>query len=142
MTSTRDEVLSTHVVFFDGVCGLCNRIVHFVLTRDRRSRFRYAPLQGGFASRQLPLRGGNPADLDTMYVLTDGGHLLRESEAAFFVLRELGGIWRALAWLRALPRALTDRGYRFVARRRYGPFGKLDACPVHGPAERGRFIVD
>jgi len=130
------------VLFFDGVCGLCNRLVHFVLTRDRRNRFRYAPLQGGFAGRELPPRGGNPADLDTMYVLAKDGRLLRESEAVFFALQELGGFWRVLAWLRVLPRALTDGGYRLVARGRYGPFGKLDACPVHGPAERGRFIVD
>ncbi len=133
---------ATHVLFFDGVCGLCNRLVHFVLTRDRRARFRYAPLQGGFAARELPPRGGNPADLDTMYLLTADGQLLQRSRAVFFVLRELSGPWRALAWLRVLPRALTDRAYGAVARSRYRPFGKLDACPVHGPAERGRFIMD
>jgi predicted DCC family thiol-disulfide oxidoreductase YuxK len=133
---------ATHILFFDGVCGLCNRAVHFVLTHDRRVRFRYATLQGAFAARELPPRGGNPADLDTMYVLTAGGQLLQQSRAVFFVLRELGGPWRALSWLRVLPRALSDRAYRVVARSRYRPFGRLDACPIHGPAERGRFITD
>jgi predicted DCC family thiol-disulfide oxidoreductase YuxK len=113
-----------------------------VLSRDRRARFRYATLQGGFAARELPPRGGNPGDLDTMYVLTDDGRLLQRSEAVFFVLRELGGLWRLLAWLRVLPRALADWAYRMVARSRYRPFGKLDSCPIHGPAERGRFITE
>ena len=41
----------TNVVFFDGVCGLCNRFVDFVLSRDRRAAIRFAPLQGETARR-------------------------------------------------------------------------------------------
>jgi predicted DCC family thiol-disulfide oxidoreductase YuxK len=48
------EDARTHVVFFDGVCGLCDRWVQFVLPRDRGARFRFAPLQGALAARELP----------------------------------------------------------------------------------------
>jgi hypothetical protein len=34
------------IVLYDGVCGLCNRYVRFVLERDRRRQFRFASLQG------------------------------------------------------------------------------------------------
>jgi predicted DCC family thiol-disulfide oxidoreductase YuxK len=128
------------VIFFDGVCGLCNRLVQFVLARDGAARFRFAPLQGGFARRELVPRGGRPDDLDTMAVLTPEGELLERSRAVLFILRELGGLWKVLSGLRVLPVALTDRAYDLVARSRYRVFGRLDACRVPGPAERDRFI--
>jgi predicted DCC family thiol-disulfide oxidoreductase YuxK len=130
------------VIFFDGVCGLCNRLVQFVLARDRAERFRFAPLQGDFARLELVPRGGRPEDLDTIVVLTAGGQLLQKSRAVLFILRELGGVWGALAWLRVLPVGLTDRAYDLVARSRYRVFGRLDACRLPGPAERDRFIQE
>jgi predicted DCC family thiol-disulfide oxidoreductase YuxK len=42
--------------------------------------------------------------------------------------------------LRAVPRPLRDAVYDWVARRRYGWFGKLDACRVPGPGMRSRFL--
>ncbi|HEY3227320.1 MAG TPA: DCC1-like thiol-disulfide oxidoreductase family protein, partial [Planctomycetota bacterium] len=35
-----------HLILYDGVCALCNALVRFVLPRDRKDRFRFAPLQG------------------------------------------------------------------------------------------------
>ena len=121
---------------------MCNRLVRFVLARDRAARFRFAQLQGGYAARELVPRGGRPDDLETMFVLTAGGRLLRKSQAVLFILGELGGVWAFLAWLRVLPTALLDRLYDVVARRRYRLFGRLEACPVPSAAERERFITD
>ena len=39
------------LVFFDGVCGLCNRSVNFLLRIDRkRDQLRFAPLQSQLAA--------------------------------------------------------------------------------------------
>ena len=38
------------VILFDGVCGLCNAWVDFVLKQDSEGKFQFAPLQGKFAS--------------------------------------------------------------------------------------------
>ena len=45
------------ILFFDGVCGLCNRFVDFMLRADSQDLFRYAPLQGETARRMLGLGG-------------------------------------------------------------------------------------
>lgn len=129
-----------HVVFFDGVCGLCDRFVQFVLDRDGRQVFRFAPLQGAFAARELPPKGGDPGRLDTVYVLTADGRLLRRSRAVLFVLGELGGPWRAVSWLRVVPAVIADRFYDLVAAVRYRVFGKREACRIPTPAERARFV--
>jgi predicted DCC family thiol-disulfide oxidoreductase YuxK len=130
------------VLFFDGVCGVCSRLVRFVLARDRVARFRFAPLQGAYAARELRPRGALPEDLDTIFVLTADGRLLRKSRAVLFILRELGGVWVGLSWLRLIPALVLDRLYDVFARRRYRLFGRVDACAVATASERARFIGD
>ena len=43
------------IVFFDGVCGLCNQAVDFLVSRDRKHGLRFAPLQGETSQRLLNL---------------------------------------------------------------------------------------
>ena len=131
---------TAHIVFFDGVCGLCDRLVQFVLRRDHDRRFRFAPLQGRLAGRELRLRGVDPEDLDTLYLLTAQGRLLNRSRAVFFILRQLGGGWGVLANLRVLPAFLTDAGYRLVAALRYRLFGRFDECRVPSAEDRDRVL--
>jgi predicted DCC family thiol-disulfide oxidoreductase YuxK len=136
-----------HVIFYDGVCGLCDRLTRLVIRRDERHQFRFAPLQGGFAAKALSRYGKDPRDLDTLYVIRGHGtpseSLLSRSGAVSFVLGELGGIWKGLgAVLRWVPSSWADAAYRLVARYRYRVFGRYDACPVPEPSERDRFIAE
>jgi predicted DCC family thiol-disulfide oxidoreductase YuxK len=129
-----------HVVFFDGVCGLCNRAVHFLIARDRRDRLRFAPLQGELARRVLVPLGGRPDELDTFYLVTTEGRLLERSRAVLFAVTALGGAWSLLAVLWVIPRPIADLLYRLVARVRYRLFGRSETCPVPAPAVRARFL--
>ncbi len=133
-----------HVLLYDGVCGLCNRVNRFVLKRDVQQRFRFASLQRDFAARELAARGRSASALDTFYVIANYGTesevLLDRSRAALFVAREVGWPWRAAGVFGILPTGLLNVGYNFIARIRYRTFGKLDACPVPCPEERSRFV--
>lgn len=133
------------LVFYDGVCGLCDRSVQFVLKRDRAGRVKFATLQGDLARRMLPPAGYDPADLDTVLVVADWNgprqRVLSRSAAVLHAAGELGGIWRALsAVARVLPTKVSDAVYRFIARRRYRIFGRYDACPLPRPEWRDRFL--
>jgi predicted DCC family thiol-disulfide oxidoreductase YuxK len=126
------------VLFFDGVCSLCNRFIDFVINRDRSAVFRFAPLQGVTARDQLP--EADVREVNTM-VLRDEQGVFRKSTAALRVLIRLGGLWRILGgalWL--VPRPLRDAGYSLVARNRYAIFGKKETCRMPTPAERARFL--
>jgi predicted DCC family thiol-disulfide oxidoreductase YuxK len=125
-------------VYFDGLCGLCDRFVEFVLRRDRRGRFVFAPLQGETARARLPadLR---PEPLGTV-VLEEEGRFRTRSDAALAVLTGLGGAWRAAAILRLIPRPLRDLVYDWIARHRLGWFGRRDACRIPAPEEQSRFL--
>ena len=41
------------VLFFDGVCNLCNQAVQFVIRHDKKAVFRFAPLQSEFGQKVL-----------------------------------------------------------------------------------------
>jgi predicted DCC family thiol-disulfide oxidoreductase YuxK len=133
------------ILLYDGVCGLCNRLVQFVLRRDRDAVFKFASLQSPLAARILARHAVNPADLDTVYVVVNHDQtdesLLARSDAVRHVLGQLGGFWRftarVLAWL---PRPFCDRGYRVIARNRYRIFGRYDSCPLPSEDVRGRFL--
>jgi predicted DCC family thiol-disulfide oxidoreductase YuxK len=133
------------ILLYDGVCGLCNRLVQFILRRDRDALFQFASLQSRFAAAILARHGVNPADLDTVYVVVNHNQsdesLRARSDAVRYVLLQLGGFWRfAGSLLTWLPRPLCDWGYRVVARNRYRIFGRYDVCPLPSKDVRHRFL--
>lgn len=129
----------THpVLFFDGVCGLCNFYVDFVLLRDTAGLFRFAPLQGSTAEQVISEE--DRARLDSL-VLMQRGRVFRKSAAVARVLCRLSPLWAAagtLLWLIPLP--LRDLGYTLVAKNRYRLFGRKESCRLPQPAERARFL--
>ena len=132
------------IVLYDGVCGLCNRLVQFLLKRDTHDRFRFASLQSEFARNLLTLLGADPHDLDTVYVVKNYGQpevsLLARSEAVLYMLDQLGGVWKLAGVGRLLPGAFRDAIYKVVARNRYRVFGKHESCMLPGPKHRNKFL--
>ena len=133
------------IVFYDGVCGLCNRLVQFLLKRDRHDRLRFASLQSDFASRVLGRHGIDPKDLDTVHVVEhyqqSNERVLDRSDAILRASRELGGMWALGARLGSMvPRPVRDLFYRFVANNRYRVFGKYETCMLPEPKHRAKFL--
>ena len=124
------------VIFFDGVCGLCNAWVDFILKRDRAGIFSFAPLQGNYAKEMEPEASEN---LNTMIYLVSGQRYYRTG-AILRILRDLGGIWY-LAWVFwFVPFFIRDFLYGLIARNRYRIFGKKENCRIPTPKEKVRFL--
>lgn len=134
------------VLFFDGTCGLCNRIVRLLLRLDRQGRLRFAPLQGPTAQaylrrHQLPL-----TDFDSLVFVPDWANrehpeFLQRTDGVVAALRVVGGVsGTVLAWLRFLPAPWRDAGYRLVARWRYRLFGEWRPRPLPRPEWQTRFL--
>jgi len=133
------------LLLYDGVCGLCNRFVQFILRRDRNAIFRFASLQSSLAARILARHGANPTDLDTVYVAVNydlpDEYILARSDAVGFVLNQLGGPWRLAAFLlQLLPKFLRDLVYNAIARHRYRIFGRSDTCTLPRDQDHTRFL--
>lgn len=128
------------ILAFDGVCVLCNGFVRFLLRRDRARRFRFASSDTAKGAAIFAADGQDPS-APISVVLVEGETRWRDSEAIIRAVVALGGRWRAAALLRLVPRPLRDAAYRWVARHRYGWFGRTDACPVPAPGWADRFLT-
>jgi predicted DCC family thiol-disulfide oxidoreductase YuxK len=136
---------SNPIILYDGVCGLCNRLVQFLLKHDREGHLRFASLQSDFAATVLGRHGIDPKDLDTVQVVVNydqpDERVLQRSDAILRAGRELGGFWGASASVgKVVPRPLRDLVYRFVATNRYRVFGKYDTCMLPDANQRSRFL--
>jgi predicted DCC family thiol-disulfide oxidoreductase YuxK len=138
------KIESNPIVLYDGVCGLCNHLVQFLLKRDTNDRFRFASLQSEFAQTLMMKHKVDPHDLDTVYVVKDHGQsnetLLARSDAILYMLSDLGGVWKLTGVGRALPKAFRDAVYKMVARNRYRVFGKHESCMLPEPKHRAKFL--
>ncbi len=132
------------LILYDGTCGLCNRVVRFLLKRDGHDRLRFAALQSAIGREVLARNNRRDSDLETVLLVRNCGgpaeELLARSEAAVSATQALGGIWRLAGVFYVLPRGVRDAAYNFIARRRYRMFGKFDSCPVPDPAVRHKFL--
>ncbi|MFK7778825.1 MAG: DCC1-like thiol-disulfide oxidoreductase family protein [Gimesia sp.] len=132
--------LKKPVLFFDGVCGLCNSSVDFAIARDKYSRLFYSPLQGETA-KQL-LRDDQTCNISTVILRTaDGKHFYQRSAAIVRLLWLLGFPWNLLGCvLWCIPLPIRDIGYRIVAGSRYRLFEKHTTCRIPTPEERDRIL--
>jgi predicted DCC family thiol-disulfide oxidoreductase YuxK len=133
-----------HLLLYDGVCGLCNAVVQFILPRDNAGAFVFAPVQSATGRVWLTRFGMNPDALDTFVVITNfrtgSPALLSRAHAALFVARALPQPWRSARLLAVLPWRALNFGYDVIARHRYRIFGRYDTCPIPSPETRRRFI--
>lgn len=125
------------IIFFDGLCNLCNAFVDFLIKRDKDLNFSFAPLQGETARQKLP--AGQPAKLNSV-VLWNQGEILEKSDAALMILQQLGGLWWLMRVFWVVPAFLRDLVYDFVAANRYRFFGKRETCRLPTPEEKARFL--
>jgi predicted DCC family thiol-disulfide oxidoreductase YuxK len=127
------------IIFFDGVCNFCNGSINFVIARDGKNKFLFAPLQSKTGQEFLASHQLNAREFDSVIVFRDG-KLFKKSAAALQITSQLGFPWAILSIFKILPVFLLDFFYDFIARNRYRFFGKKDACMIPTREVRAKFL--
>ena len=130
-------IIMQQVIFFDGVCNFCNYWVNFIIKRDSKKIFSFAPLQGETASKIL---GKNQDRNPDTLILFQENKLHYRSSAVLRIAKQLKGGWKLFYGLIILPPFLRDPVYNFIAKNRYKWFGKKQKCMVPSPELRDRFL--
>lgn len=133
--------LNSPIVFFDGVCNLCNGAVQYILRHEVRNELMFCSLQSPAASEIFASRGLLKPEVDSI-ILLDRRHVYVKSEAALRVAKYLNSPHSWWYLFRVFPLWLRDGVYTFIARNRYKWFGKQAACLVPTPELKARFISD
>ncbi len=123
------EMLSKQaILFYDGDCALCNRVVTFILTHEKDSKILFSALDTAAADELLSKHPLYKREEDTVYFF-DGNQLYSKSTAVLKLLPFLKGylLVLRLGWL--LPRSMRDSVYDFVAKRRQRIFKECRVDP-------------
>ncbi|GAA5116143.1 DUF393 domain-containing protein [Luteolibacter yonseiensis] len=128
------------VLFFDGDCAFCSRLVRRVVAFDKRGHVSFAPLQGRLAA-ELDLTRHSAKTGGTMVVMSQpDGKIFMKSDALIELARALGGWWRVTRAARFIPKPLRDMVYGWIADNRYRFVGKSDVCSLPDPEVRKRLL--
>ncbi len=127
------------VLFFDGICNLCNSWVNYVIERDPEAHVLFAPLQSE-TSRSLLRHLNIEVDAMDTVVLLDEGRVYERSDAVLQLVKYLKGPVRLLRAGAVVPRFLRNAIYNYIAKKRYRWFGKRDECRMPEPGLKNRFL--
>lgn len=125
------------IIFFDGVCNLCNGFVDYILKVDKNHNFYLTSLQGKTAKSHLPLK--DTSQMDSV-ILKDGSKLYYKSSAIFKIALSLKGPLLLILPFWVLPRPITNWVYDLIASRRYSLFGKKELCRLPSENEAKHFL--
>jgi len=136
MSNTKDK---SFIIFFDGVCNLCNFWVKYIVRNDPEGIFYFTSLQSDF-SKNFLAQNNIKSDFETIIFFTEE-KFLKESDAVVSILFKIGGFNRLLSRIiKLLPLKFRDGLYKFVSRNRYKLFGKKDHCMVPNESIKKRFL--
>ena len=117
------------ILYYDGLCVLCNKSIRFIINRDRKNQFKI-----GF------LNSSKKQEKHDSVVLVHKGIKYQYSTAVIKSLILLGGIYKLTALLFIFPKSLRDFVYKIIAKNRYKWFGKHIICPTLPEEWKARLI--
>jgi predicted DCC family thiol-disulfide oxidoreductase YuxK len=125
-----------NLILFDGVCNLCNGAVQFIITRDKKEKFRFASLQSSLGRKFIDQ---SRVSTETI-MLIKNNKIYDRSSAALEIAKDLSGAWPALYIFKIVPKFLRDGIYNLIAKNRYRWFGKKDECMIPSPEIKSKFL--
>ena len=128
------------IVFFDGVCNLCNGFIDFVMKHNQSQDIFYCSLQSKFAEEILTARSVDLTSLSTIFFLQED-QLYSESDAIRKIAQNLDGWPKVLGSVISLfPKRIRNWVYGMISKNRYYLFGQNESCRVPQDWERDFFI--
>lgn len=127
------------IIFFDGVCNLCNSSVQFIIKHDTKHHFVFAALQSDVA-KDILLQYPKEITKKDSILLLQNQKLYSESTAVLLIANEFTGFWNVLKVFWIIPKFIRDAVYRHIAKKRYHWFGKRDSCVIPSKKISHKFL--
>jgi predicted DCC family thiol-disulfide oxidoreductase YuxK len=127
------------IVYYDGVCGLCDGFVELLVKLDKNKKLKFSSLQGKSGRILLNKLNLDLEEFDTVLFKVND-QVYTKSTAVFKIINSIGGIIKLFLVFKLLPRRFNDWIYSKVAKNRFKIFGKLDKCDISKFNKPGQFI--
>ena len=129
------------LILFDGVCNLCNSSVLYVIKRDKKGIFLFAPLQSKIGKELISLFNIDLNKIDSILLYNPKSNTLKyKSSAAIHIAKHLGFPQNLLAIFFIIPTLIRNWVYNYIAKNRYKWYGKKDACMIPTPELKAKFL--
>lgn len=123
---------------FDGLCGLCNKSIRFILKKEKTHELVFSPLQSQRAKELLSnYQLTNKVD-SIVYIKNKKAYI--KSGAALRLCLELKGLWPLMIVFIIVPPFFRDAVYDYIAKNRITWFGTADYCEVMTAEVKDRFL--
>jgi len=131
---------TTPVLYFDGLCNLCNGAVQYIIRHDKQGIFRFASLQSEAGKQVHEVYRKQHGKIPDSLILEIGDQLYSRSDAALRTAILIHR-WAALSKVCfIIPKFIRDGVYNIIAKNRYRWFGKKEACMIPTPELQSRFL--
>jgi len=127
------------IILFDGVCNLCNGAINYVIKKDKKNVFKFAPLQSEIGIKLTSKFNIDTSKVDSI-ILVDGEKHYEKSSAALHIAKHLSGAYPLLFGFMIVPKFIRNEVYDYVARNRYKWFGKKESCMIPTAELQSKFL--
>lgn len=128
------------LIVFDGVCNLCNNWVTYVIKRDKKDQFRFAPLQSNIGKQIIETYKIDTTKTDSILLYSQEKGLSYKSTAVLKIAIGLGFPQSLMRIFYIVPPVIRNWVYDFIAKNRYKWFGKKDVCMIPTPELKSKFL--
>ena len=119
-----------HILFYDGDCPFCNRMVLWLIKRDKNEILRYAPLNSNLFKSMVPAEDYEMLlEMDTL-IYIEKGEIFYYSTAALRALRATKSWWIITFKMSFVPRSIRDYFYRRIAANRKRIYSTCRPIPM------------
>ena len=127
------------IIFYDGVCNMCNSFVNTIISLDKKNQLFFSPLHGKIAKKLLKEHSEKIKNIDSV-IFYSHSKISVKSKAVIDIINSLGSLYKIISILNIIPSLLLDYIYDLVAKNRYSWFGKKSSCPMPDKKIVSQFI--
>lgn len=129
--------LNAPIIFYDSDCGFCNFWVQWILNKDSKNIFLFAPLGGENSTKLLP---------ESLYktpfhtiVLYDQNSYFTQSDAVLRITKKLPNLWKLLYAFGIIPSFIRNGIYHYISLNRKR-IGLHNYCAIPTPEQQRQFL--
>jgi predicted DCC family thiol-disulfide oxidoreductase YuxK len=130
------------LILFDGVCNLCNSSVLYVIKRDKKDKFLFAPLQSEIGKEIISDFNIDTQKTDSILLYNpENKTITYKSSAALRIAKQLGFPLNLMILFIIVPPFIRNWVYDYIAKHRYRWFGEKESCMIPTPELQSKFIA-
>lgn len=111
------------LILFDGVCNLCNASVLYVIKRDKKDVFMFAPLQSNIGQQISEIYSIGSKIPNSILLFEHEKWVSHKSTAAIKIAAKLGFPYNLLLVFYIIPPFIRNWVYDYIAKNRYKWYG-------------------